>query len=435
MGDAGSMFLGFALTWYAIALSQGETRALPPAAALWFLMIPIFDAVSMMLRRILKGRSPFAADREHLHHIFLLAGYSVNETVLVMTGVASCGVFVGLASIYFQVPELVVAGAFLLTGIGYFWMISHAWKVMRFLRTSICRRQGAGDRRQGPGCRLRGAGAPFRARTGARRWRPELPAEADRRRSRPVDAMAPVAAAGSGGAPAVRLTPDLRRRWRLLPGGRHPVAPGLRQMPRRAWRARSAPPPAHGRGPGIAASPGSKRISTSSNSRKMPRQRRDAFVDAFLRAEDQLGPAQRSAADAGRRASSSGRQTRLHEFRIKRHGWLEVDADRAQRRGRCRHRQHEVPGVGDAAHEAGWATAGPCRGRRRPPVTRRPSCPRALPARAPGRRRTPAAGAGSCAPSPAARPAARGAAGVGNGAGAGDDTRRQHPADGGANLR
>ena len=46
--------------------------------------------------------------------------------------------------------ELVVAGAFLLTGVGYFWMISHAWKVMRFIRTSICRRQSASDRRKGP---------------------------------------------------------------------------------------------------------------------------------------------------------------------------------------------------------------------------------------------------------------------------------------------
>ncbi|MEO8444538.1 MAG: MraY family glycosyltransferase [Gammaproteobacteria bacterium] len=150
MGDAGSMFLGFSLTWYAIALSQGEVRALPPAAALWFLMIPIFDAVSMMLRRILKGRSPFSADREHLHHIFLLAGYTVNETVAVMTGLASCGVFVGLASIYFQIPQLVVAIGFLLAGVGYFWTITHAWRVMRFLSSSICRRRGSPDRRQGP---------------------------------------------------------------------------------------------------------------------------------------------------------------------------------------------------------------------------------------------------------------------------------------------
>ena len=148
MGDAGSMFLGFALAWYAISLSQGETRTLPPSAALWFLMVPIFDAVAMMLRRILKRRSPFAADREHLHHIFLLAGYSVNQTVAIMTGLATIGVFVGLASVYFQVPELLVSGAFLLAGIGYFWMIAHAWKVMRFLSHSISRRKAKADRRR-----------------------------------------------------------------------------------------------------------------------------------------------------------------------------------------------------------------------------------------------------------------------------------------------
>jgi hypothetical protein len=56
LGDAGSMFLGFALTWFAISLSQGPERVLNPAAALWFIMVPIMDAVAMMLRRIVKGR-------------------------------------------------------------------------------------------------------------------------------------------------------------------------------------------------------------------------------------------------------------------------------------------------------------------------------------------------------------------------------------------
>jgi UDP-GlcNAc:undecaprenyl-phosphate GlcNAc-1-phosphate transferase len=147
MGDAGSMFLGLALTWFAISLSQGEARALRPSAALWFLMVPIFDAVSMMLRRILKGRSPFVADREHLHHVFLFAGYTVNETVAIMVGFASFGVFAGLASIYYAIPELVVSGGFLLVGLGYFWLINHSWKVMRFLSRPICRRQGHRDRR------------------------------------------------------------------------------------------------------------------------------------------------------------------------------------------------------------------------------------------------------------------------------------------------
>lgn len=149
MGDAGSMFLGFALTWYAVSLSQGESRVISPASALWFLMLPIFDTVTMMLRRILRGRSPFSPDREHLHHVFLLAGYTVNETVGLMAAIAGVGVLIGLASVYWQLPELLVAGAFLLAGLGYFWMIMHAWRVMRFLHHSICRRRITGDRRRG----------------------------------------------------------------------------------------------------------------------------------------------------------------------------------------------------------------------------------------------------------------------------------------------
>jgi UDP-GlcNAc:undecaprenyl-phosphate GlcNAc-1-phosphate transferase len=150
LGDAGSMFLGFALTWFTVSLSQqGEARVIPPAAALWFLMVPIFDAVTMMLRRVVRGRSPFAPDREHLHHVFLLAGFSVNQTVGIMAGMAAAGAAVGLVATWQQWPELLVAGAFLLAGLGYFWMIMHAWRVMRFLHLSICRRRAMTDRRRG----------------------------------------------------------------------------------------------------------------------------------------------------------------------------------------------------------------------------------------------------------------------------------------------
>ena len=60
MGDAGSMFLGFALTWFAIHLAQGMNRTITPATALWFLMLPIFDTVAMIFRRLVKRRSPFS---------------------------------------------------------------------------------------------------------------------------------------------------------------------------------------------------------------------------------------------------------------------------------------------------------------------------------------------------------------------------------------
>lgn len=186
MGDAGSMFLGFTLVWFAISLSQGESRALRPSAALWFLMVPIFDAVSMMLRRIRKGRSPFAADREHLHDIFLLAGFTVNETVGMIVGLASLGVFVGLASIYLRIPEWAVSAGFLLAGIGYFLMISHAWKVMRFLSHSICRRRGRSERRQGSSASFTGL-----ERRSGRDRRLDVPPAGQQVSARPGEAVPP----------------------------------------------------------------------------------------------------------------------------------------------------------------------------------------------------------------------------------------------------
>jgi UDP-GlcNAc:undecaprenyl-phosphate GlcNAc-1-phosphate transferase len=140
LGDAGSMLLGIALSWIAISMTQGDERVISPATALWFLMLPIYDAVSMMVRRLFKRRSPFAADREHLHHIFLLAGFSVGETVTLMTGIAIGGVVFGLGGTYMGVTDVYMALLFLLGGCLYYWVIRRAWLVMRFLRRSICRR-------------------------------------------------------------------------------------------------------------------------------------------------------------------------------------------------------------------------------------------------------------------------------------------------------
>ena len=201
MGDAGSMFLGLALAWFTISLSQGETRALHPSAALWFVMVPIFDAVTLMLRRIRKGRSPFAADREHLHDIFLRAGFTVNETVGMIVGLASLGVFVGLASIHFQIPEWVVSGAFLLLGIGYFWIINHAWKAMRFLGHAICRRRGRPERRQGSTYNYTG---PERRSGEDRRAQRSALAESERASHRPSESPSPVGKPDPVGHPSIK---------------------------------------------------------------------------------------------------------------------------------------------------------------------------------------------------------------------------------------
>jgi len=147
LGDSGSMFLGLVLAWFAIRLSQGEDRVITPAAALWFLTLPIYDTVCMASRRVIRKRPMFSADKEHLHHVFLLAGFTVTESVATMTGLAIIGVLVGLTGTRFGVSDFVLAGSFLILGLVYFWVILRAWTVMRFLRRSICRRRVIADRR------------------------------------------------------------------------------------------------------------------------------------------------------------------------------------------------------------------------------------------------------------------------------------------------
>ena len=84
MGDSGSMFLGFALSWFLITLSQGDDRAMSPATALWLFAIQLFETLTMIIRRTRNGSSPFSADTEHIHNMLEHAGYSKRMTVLII---------------------------------------------------------------------------------------------------------------------------------------------------------------------------------------------------------------------------------------------------------------------------------------------------------------------------------------------------------------
>jgi len=130
MGDAGSMMLGFALVWFAVDLS----RIITPIAVVWIFAIPLMDASSCILRRILKGRSPFSADREHLHHVIMRAGLSASEAVLLIVLISFLLSLIGMAGWYYEVPEYLMFYTFMLLCAGYYFGMSHAWKVAKFFR-------------------------------------------------------------------------------------------------------------------------------------------------------------------------------------------------------------------------------------------------------------------------------------------------------------
>ncbi len=95
MGDSGSMLLGLLLAASAITLTgQIDPNAisaeklgptlLPLLLPLAVLAIPLIDLFSAVIRRLRAGKSPFASDKEHIHHRIMRAGNTQARTALIM---------------------------------------------------------------------------------------------------------------------------------------------------------------------------------------------------------------------------------------------------------------------------------------------------------------------------------------------------------------
>ena len=65
----------------------------------------------------------------------MLAGYNVNQSVLIMTTIALVVAFVGVGGLQLGVPERVMFYVFLGLFAVYFWGMMHAWRVMKAIRT------------------------------------------------------------------------------------------------------------------------------------------------------------------------------------------------------------------------------------------------------------------------------------------------------------
>ena len=87
MGDSGALFAGFLLATLSIT-GVMKTPALTMIVPVFILSVPILDITFSSLRRIVKGKSPFTPDAEHIHHKLLHAGFSQNQTVLTLATVA-----------------------------------------------------------------------------------------------------------------------------------------------------------------------------------------------------------------------------------------------------------------------------------------------------------------------------------------------------------
>jgi UDP-GlcNAc:undecaprenyl-phosphate GlcNAc-1-phosphate transferase len=116
LGDSGAYFLGMILG--GLSIVSGAKLA----TALLVLGVPVLDALWAVTRRLLAHKSPFTADRGHVHHLLLDLGLSQRQVALVIYSFALAfglvATIAGSAQKLFALivlTALVVCGIFILT--------------------------------------------------------------------------------------------------------------------------------------------------------------------------------------------------------------------------------------------------------------------------------------------------------------------------------
>ncbi len=105
MGDSGSTFIAFLLSWIAIDLSQHNISVVKPITLLWIMAFPIFDLVNVSVLRIRQRKPLLVASRDHFHHVLHVSGLNASlSTVLLWTISLFLGVL-GLILNYFRIAQ------------------------------------------------------------------------------------------------------------------------------------------------------------------------------------------------------------------------------------------------------------------------------------------------------------------------------------------
>lgn len=114
MGDTGSMFLGFVLAVTTIASGQKGSATVAMLVPIVGLGLPIADTLLAILRRWVRGRPLFSADKEHIHHKLLARGFTHRGAVLLLYGICLAFALFAFGLTYLRGRD----AALLLAGLG-----------------------------------------------------------------------------------------------------------------------------------------------------------------------------------------------------------------------------------------------------------------------------------------------------------------------------
>ena len=106
MGDTGALFLGYSLSVISI-LGVFKVNALISFVTPFLIFgLPLLDTATAMLRRVMRGVSPFTPDRGHFHHKLIDLGFNQKQAVTILYSVSA---IFGISAVLFTAEKIVAA--------------------------------------------------------------------------------------------------------------------------------------------------------------------------------------------------------------------------------------------------------------------------------------------------------------------------------------
>ena len=122
MGDTGALFLGYTMAVISVSGVFKVHTVISFAIPMAIFALPICDTAFAFIRRILKGKSPFSADRGHMHHRLIDMGFSQKQSVCILYAVCA---ILGISAVMFTGETFGKAALIIAVGIVIFLINFH----------------------------------------------------------------------------------------------------------------------------------------------------------------------------------------------------------------------------------------------------------------------------------------------------------------------
>ena len=133
MGDSGSTLLGFCVAWLCITVSQAPAPPAEPVTMLWIVALPLYEFSWTVIRRTIRGISPFKPDNGHLHHLVQQAGFGVRGAFVLFVVLSLSLTTFGIAIEWMGVSNGWSLALLVLTGVAIVSLLYRGdliWKLM-----------------------------------------------------------------------------------------------------------------------------------------------------------------------------------------------------------------------------------------------------------------------------------------------------------------